>query len=211
MISMAWVVIGAVLLGLGTACEPDCERFDVITATARPRPESAPGVERVVTSSNGGLTVRSSELDENLFEPLRDHFFTGTSSVVGMVRWTMVTFGPQTDLLYFEHRLPLATGDVVEFSTLVEDIEFTGGRDSRTWWEASWRWTEGSTTAARAMLTDGFSDTLSSRSVEGSFEVQDTSPLEIRVGLTFTDTEDVRTSFWSEVRFEDGRGIEACP
>ena len=60
------------------------------------------------------------------------------------------------------------------------------------------------------MLTDGFSDTLSSKSVQGTIEVRDLQPMELQMGLTFTDEDDERTAFWANVFFDAGRGIESC-
>ena len=203
------VILCALVFPL-TGCEPDCDRLDGLFAAGIGRPESAPpGVAIAWRGGEGGVSVRSDVPDPEVFDPLLDHLFSGTSTTPGMVRWALVIGVDR--VLAVEHPAPLELGARFSVDTLLDDLEFTGGRDSQTWWDTDWRWTAGSTTAARAVLTEAFESVLTTTSVRGEIEVRQTAPVDLRVGLEFENLRGATEAYWSDVEFDAAFGFEPCP
>lgn len=201
--------LGLALVVFNLACEPECERLDSVFAEGFSRPESPPDdVDLIWAGGEGGLSVRSDQRDFELFEPLLDHVFAGTSTVPGMVRWSLV-IGLER-LLVVEHRVPLEVGERIPVNTLLDDLTFTGGRGTPTWWDSDWGWTEGSTTTARAILTDAFDTELTATAVEGELEIRQTDPLELRAGLSFDRANGATEAYWGEIEFGAAFDFEPC-
>jgi hypothetical protein len=194
---------------LFAACEPECESLDILLGQGAGRPDLAPRPGAVITSGDGGLSVRTADRDFVVFEPLRAHLFAGSSTVTGRVQWSLIN--RQEFVVFVEHPLPLAEGDTVSLQETLTDIRFTGGRGTTTWWDTEWDWIPGSTTApARAMLTEAFVPELSATSVQGEIEVRDTEPYVLRVGLSFEGPDLPLTHFWSDVRFGARDQVDVC-
>lgn len=154
------------------------------------------------------MSVRSDTPDPEVFDPLLGYLYSGTSTTPGMLRWAL-TIGIER-VLVVEHPAPLELGARFRVETLLDDVEFTGGRASQTWWDTDWRWTEGSTTAARAVLTEAFESVLTTTSVRGEIEVRQTAPVDLRVGLEFENLGGATEAYWSDVEFDASFGFEPC-
>lgn len=190
-------------------CQPDCDPLDALFADGFARPDPPPDdVDLVWSGGEGGLSVRSDVTDREVFEPLFQHLIGGTSTTPGMARWSL-TLGLDR-VLVVEHRLPVARDDVIPVEILLEDLVFTGGRGTSTWWDLGWGWTEGSTTAARAVFTEAFERTLTSTAVSGQIEVRQVEPVELRVGLTFSRNDGATELYWNDVFFDVERGFDPC-
>ncbi|MEM1024591.1 MAG: hypothetical protein AAGD10_06545 [Myxococcota bacterium] len=202
--------LGLLYFGLA-GCETECDRFDVVRADAVGRPDPlGEDVDLLVGVGSGGLVVDSSARDLSLFEPVRGHVISGTPEEPGMFRWSLIA--RRELVLVVEHRLPLERNDILSVDSVLDDLVFTGGRGTTTWWDAGWQWTEGSTLAAnRAVLTEAFERALSTRSVSGTIEVRETAPMSLRVGLRFENGDGSTSAFWSDVRFDAENDVEACP
>jgi hypothetical protein len=201
------VAMAGLVAGLA-ACQPECEPIDALFAQGFGRPELPPDdAELVWRGGNGGLSVRSNLADAE-FDPLLGHLFASTSTAVGTVRWSLVLGLDR--VLVVEHEAPLTLGATIAVDTVLADLAFTGGQGSRTFWDDAWRWTAGSTTAARAVLTDAFATQLTAISARGALEVRQVAPVELRVGLSFTDAEGATEVYWSDVAFDADFGIDPC-
>jgi len=195
-----------------TGCQPDCETIDSLFAEGFQRPDAPPeNADAVWFGGDGGISIASDRRDPEVFEPLSEHLHAGTSTTPGRVRWSVILGLDR--VLVVEHAMPLAAGDRIEIDTLLDDLVFTGGRGTRTWWDADWAWTAGSTTSAspRAVLTRAFESSLSTTSVEGSLEVRQTDPFEVRVGLSFQNLQGATETYWGDIEFDAAFGFEPCP
>ncbi len=182
--------------------------LDVLVAEGMSRDTPPPTTADIVWSGGeGGLSVRADSRDPELFEPLRTHLGTGTSTTPGMVRWTLLIRLDR--IVFIEHALPLEAGQTIPIQTLAEDIVFTGGGSTPTWWDDAWQWTEGSTTAARAHLAEAFDTELTTTSVSGTIEVRRVAPVELRVGLEFTTRRGLEV-YWADVEFDSQRDQNFC-
>jgi len=200
----------ACLASLATACQPDCDALDLLFADGIERPEPAPdAADTFWLGGNGGISARSDNEDLAIFEPLYAHLVTGTSSTAGRVRWAIVL--GRDRVLVVEHALPLERDRTIDVDTLVDDLEFTGGGRTPTWWNTDWRWTEGSTVAPpRAVFTAAFERTLTAEAVEGTIEVRQVQPVELRLGLLFRRTDGGTEAYWGGVEFDGERGFDPC-
>ena len=211
LLSSGPVLLALTLLSfLSVRCaQPECANLDVLEAVGFDRSDEAPQDARLVwRGGQGGVSILSGNRDPEVFEPLRDHFGSSTSTVAGRVRWSVLINLDR--ILLVEHALPLEEGQVIEFDSLLEDVVFTGGGSTPTWWDDQWTWTEGSTTAApRAMFTEAFATELSSSEVSGAIEVVQLAPVVLRVGLLFELTRGSE-AYWGDVEFESQRDQSFC-
>jgi len=205
-----WLSGLALVSGLGAAvgCQPDCDRIDTLFAQGLGRPDLPPdAVDRVWRGGSGGLSVLAGDPDPEL-DPLLDHLFTSTATATGMVRWSLVLGLDR--VLVVEHPVPLELGETLEVGAVLDDLTFTGGDGSRTFWDDAWRWTAGGTTSARAVLPRAFETEIRAVAVEGSLQVRQVAPVDLRVGLTFTDAEGAREAYWGDVVFDADFGFDPC-
>lgn len=210
MACVRWAILAVV--GLCWACEPECDRFDVVRGDAVGRPDRLDeDVDLLIGVGSGGIVVDATMRDFDVFEPLRAHVISGDESAPpGVLRFGLIAL--REYVLVVELPLPLERDQVVPVDTLLSDLVFTGGQGTTTWWDAGWSFSASSTTApARAVLTQAFERALTTSGVQGAVEVRESAPLTLRVGLSFDQTNGERAAFWSDVRFEAENGVEACP
>ena len=187
---------------------PECADLDVLEARGVDRGTEPPATADIIWSGGeGGLSVTAGGRDPELFEPLRAHLGTSTSSTAGYVRWSVII--GLNRLLLVEHTLPVTVGQTIVVDNLLDNVVFTGGGDTPTWWDDRWMWVEGGATDARAVLTDAFDTELSSTAVTGTLEVREVDPVVLRAGLAFT-TERGQEVYWGDIEFAATRGVTFC-
>ncbi len=206
--ALGLTLVLAALGGAGCAVA-ECVDLDVLEIRGVARDGAPPDDTAIVWGGGeGGLSVSADTRDLEVFEPLRAHLGAAATSTAGIVRWS-VLIGLDRILLV-EHALPVSEDQTIFIDEILEDVEFTGGGTTQTWWDDRWLWTEGSTTAPpRAMLTEAFDTELSATAVTGRIDVREVDPVVFRVGLEFT-TRRGTEAYWGDLEFRSNRGVTFC-
>ncbi len=197
----------AALFAVLAGCDNECPRFNVILAIMDAPSASPPDDTPWIGGARGDLRYDIEDSPPADFELMLDALLSSTSTP-SVVRWTAFT----RDERMFLIDLPIAQppGTVVPIQGVADDVEFTGGYDTFGWWQPRWSIEPSMANVARANLIRAFSRTQDMIAAEGTAEIIQVDPLEMRIDVIFTEEDGDQIRIFSDARFERRSNVEIC-